>query len=84
MTVEIRPNSQNISSSLKESTVLLSCKEWRSAYPFHELLERLEVEMVLEFSELADELVGVERGPWQQHTTLVASKPVTTKIKTMF
>ena len=62
MTVEIRPNSQNISSSLKESTVL-SCSEWCSAYPFHELLERLEVEMVLEFSELADELVGVERGP---------------------
>ena len=83
MTVEIRPNSQNISSSLKESTVL-SRSEWGSAYPFHELLERLEVEMVLEFSELADELVGVERGPWQQHTSLVASKPVTTKIKTMF
>ena len=40
--------------------------------------------MVLEFSELADELVGVERGPRQQDTTLVASKPVTTKIKTMF
>ena len=55
-----------------------------SAYPFHELLERLEIEMVLEFSELADELIGVERGPRQQDAALISSKPVTYKNKIMF
>ena len=39
------------------------CCFWSLSYPFHELLEWLEVEMVLEFPKLANELVRVECGP---------------------